>query len=143
MKLSIRSTECRPSQSDRGVFGDGPNRKTLNPDGDPTKETGAFDCEVVLQNTGVIHVPVDVEFRFADGSAQTGSWPDRGGETWKRFMLKTSSKLTEVKLDPENKIGLDSPVEHHRRLDGDGAASLRTAAWFSSLAQTLMEVVGP
>jgi len=143
LKLSIRSTECRPSQPDRGVFGDGSNRKTISPDGDASKETGAFDCEVIVQSTGTIHIPVDIEFRFADGSAQTGSWPDRGGETWKRFMLKTSSRLTEVKLDPENKIGLDSPVRHHERLEGDGAASLRTAAWFSSLAQTLMEVVGP
>ena len=142
LKLSIRSTECRPSQPDRGVFGDGSNRKSIGADADPSKESGAFDCEVVLQNTGTIHVPVDVEFRFADGSAQTGSWPDRG-ETWKRFILKTSSRLTEVKLDPDNKIGLDSPMRHHERLEGDGAASLRTAAWFSSLAQTLMEVVGP
>jgi len=144
LKLAIRSTSCRPGHPDRGVYGDGSNRKFVS-DGeskDKEKEAGSYDCEVVVQSTGVVHVPVDVEFRFADGSAQTGTWVDHG-DSWKRFSLQASSRLVEVRLDPENKIGIDSPVTHHERLDGDGAASMRAAAWLASVTQTLMGVVGP
>ena len=34
-------------------------------------------CEVVVQNTGVVHVPVDVELRFADDSTQRLHWDDK------------------------------------------------------------------
>ena len=106
-------------------------------------ETGSYLCEVVITNTGTIHVPVDIELKFADGSLLEQTWDDRGGASWKSFVFERSSPLTEVWLDPTNKIMLDSPVTHHYRLEGDGSASLRGAAWISSVTQTLMQLVGP
>jgi hypothetical protein len=58
-------------------------------------------------------------------------------------LIERSSKLVEVWIDPENKLALASPVTHHYRIVGDGAAALRAAAWIGSLTQTLMQIVGP
>jgi hypothetical protein len=88
-------------------------------------------------------VPIEIDLRFADGSSQRLEWDDRGTASWERFIVERSSKLTEVWIDPDNKVLLDSPINHHQRLEGDGAASLRAAAWFASSTQTLMQIVGP
>jgi hypothetical protein len=142
LDVQIRTASCRPYHPPRGIFDDGSGgHKTKSEVESP--ETGSFKCDVVLQNTGTFHVPVDLELRFADGSVQTRTWDDKGGESWKAFELDSASRLTEVWLDPKNKLALDSPVLHHQRLEGDGAASLRAAAWVSSAAQTLMQLVGP
>ncbi len=96
-----------------------------------------------MQNTGVVHIPITVELKFADGSTERRTWDDRGAGTWERFTVERSSKLVEVRLDPDRKILLESPINHDIRLDGDGSASLRAAARISSWAQTLMQLVGP
>ena len=90
------------------MVGDGPARKTKTETEAPN--TGTFVCEVVVQNTGVIHVPVDVELKFADGSSKREHWDDRGNGNWKSWTVERSSKLVEVRLDPDNKIALDSPI---------------------------------
>ena len=90
-----------------------------------------------------IHVPVDIELRFADATTKRVKWDDRGGKHWERFLVQRSSPLAAVWIDPDNKLALDSPVTHRYRLDGDGAASLRAGAWVASVAQSLMQLVGP
>ena len=141
LALAIRSASCSPNHPPRGIFGETTVKKTVSSTDAP--ETGGFRCDVVVTNTGTIHVPVDIELRFADGSAQRVHWDDRGHGAWQRFSVERSSQLTEVWIDPDGKVQLDSPVMHHIRLEDDGAASLRAAAWFGSIAQTLMQVVGP
>ncbi|HEY1550351.1 MAG TPA: M1 family aminopeptidase, partial [Kofleriaceae bacterium] len=141
LRLKVRSAHCTPAHGARGVTGDGSTRKTLTDVDEP--DTGAWACEVIVQNTGVIHVPIEVELDFADGSAQRVVWDDHGGAAWKRFDVEHSAKLTVVKLDPDNKIALDVPIQHQYRLDGDGGASLRAGARIASWAQTLMQLVGP
>jgi hypothetical protein len=140
-ELSLRSAECRQAHPPRGVFGDGSAKKTVGEIEAPA--TGNWRCEVVVQNTGTIHVPVDIELKFADGSLKQLQWDDRGATNWERFVVERSSRLVEVWLDPEGKIALGDPTARHYRLDGDGSASLRAAAWVGSLAQTLMQIVGP
>jgi peptidase M1-like protein len=141
LELSLRHAGCRPKHLSRGVFGDGSARKTVTELEAPDSVT--WTCEVIVQNTGPLHVPVDLELRFADGSSQHLRWDDRGLGHWERFTLERSSRLVEVWLDPENKIALDNPTTHHHRLEGDGAAALRAGAWFGSFAQTFMQIVGP
>jgi len=141
LALKLRHADCKPAHAPRGVFGDGSARKTVTELEAP--DSGTWACEVVVQNTGPIHVPVDLELKFADGSSQRLRWDDRGTSTWERFAIERSSRIVEVWLDPENKIALDNPILHHYRLDGEGAAALRTGAWFGSFAQTLMQIVGP
>jgi hypothetical protein len=141
LQLKLRRAECRPAHLARGVFGEGSARKTVTEHEAP--DTGTWICEVVVQNTGAIHVPLDIELKFADGSTQRVRWDDRGNGNWERFTIERSSRLVEVWLDPEGKIALDNPTTRHYRLDGDGAAALRAGAWFGSFAQTLMQIVGP
>ncbi|MBA3453611.1 MAG: M1 family metallopeptidase [Deltaproteobacteria bacterium] len=139
--LAIRTAACRLSHAARGVFGEGSARKTVTDNDAP--ETGSYVCEIVVSNTGTVHVPVDIELQFSDGSTQRLHWDDRGRGTWERFVIERSSPLVEVWLDPENKLALAQPTTHRYRLEGDGSASLRAAAWVGSLAQTLMQIVGP
>lgn len=141
IELGIRTATCRPAHPPRGVFGEGSGRKTVTENDAP--DTGTFVCEVVVTNTGTVHVPVDVELRFEDGSTQRLHWDDRGTGHWERFVIERSSRLAEVTLDPDRKIALGSPMTSHYRLEGDGSASLRAAAWISNAAHTLMQIVGP
>jgi len=140
-ELTLRHAGCKPAHPPRGVFGEGGARKTVTEVEAPS--AGTWSCEVVVQNTGRIHIPVDIELRFADGSSKLVRWDDRGTGTWERFTVDRSSRLAEVWIDPESKLALDNPTSHHFRIDGDGAASLRAGAWYGSLAQTLMQIVGP
>ena len=141
LDLAIRSASCRPIHQPRGITGETTVKKTVSATDAP--ETGGFRCDVIVTNTGTMHVPVDIELRFADGSSQRVHWDDRGHGASQVFSVERSSQLTEVWIDPDNKIALDSPVTHHLRLEDDGAAALRAAAWVSATAQTLMQVVGP
>jgi hypothetical protein len=141
MKLGIRTAACRLSHPARGVFGDGATRKLVGVD--DAKETGSYLCEIVITNTGTMHAPVDLELKFTDDSTQRLRWDDKGHGAWERFVVERSTPLTEVWIDPDNKLALDAPLEHHYRVDGAGAASLRASAWIASFAQTLMQVVGP
>jgi hypothetical protein len=141
LALQIRRAECRPAHAARGVFGEGSARRTVTEAEAP--ETGTWICELVVQNTGAVHVPLEIELKFADGSTQRLRWDDRGNGTWERFTIERSSRLVEVWLDPEGKVALDNPTTHHIRLDHDRAAALRAGAWVGSFAQTLMQIVGP
>ncbi len=141
LKLGLRTASCRLAHPARGVFGAGSARKLVTDTEAP--ETGSYVCEVVITSTGTIHVPVDLELKFGDGSTQRVHWDDKGNGAWQRFEVERSTPLVEVWIDPEGNIALDSPVSHHYRIEGDGSASLRAAAWVASLAQTLMQIVGP
>jgi hypothetical protein len=138
--FAIRTATCRNAHPPRGIFGDGTGKKTVTDTEAP--ETGGFVCEVVITNTGVMHVPVDIDLKFADGTARREHWDDRGNGNWVRYLFERSSRLVEVWIDPDGKLALDSPIGHHLRIDGDGAASMRAAAWVASTAQTFMQIVG-
>jgi len=141
LELELRDVTCRPAHDPRGMFGTGSAMKTTTEREAPT--TGSWTCEIVVQNTGTVHVPVDIELRFADGSSKQLRWDDRGTGNWERFVVERSSRLVEVWLDPEGKIALDNPTSHHYRIASDPAASLRAGAWFGSFTQTLLQIVGP
>jgi hypothetical protein len=140
-RFAIRSSGCRQAHDIRGVVADGTGRKTRTETEAP--DTGTWVCEVVVENTGVVHVPVDVELRFTDDSTQRLHWDDKGAGTWQRFTVEHSTKLASVRIDPDNKTMLDSPLGHAYRIQGEGAASLRAGARIGSWAQTLMQLVGP
>jgi hypothetical protein len=141
IKLAVRRASCEPAHPPRGVFGTGPTHEVVTEAEAP--DAGTFVCTVIVQNTGVVHVPVDIELVFADGATQRVHWDARGGQHWQRFDIERSSALAEVRIDPDRKIVLDVPTAHHVRVSGDGSASLRAAARVASWAQTLMQVVGP
>ncbi len=141
VELALRTATCRSAHPPRGVFGDSAAKKTVTANDAPA--TGSYVCEVVVTNTGRIHVPVDIELLFADGSRQRLRWDDRGQDSWERLVVERSTPLVEVWLDPDRKIALASPVTNHYRLEPDGSAALRAGAWVASITQTLMQIVGP
>lgn len=136
----LREAECRKFHPPRGVFEANGVRKMLTEAEAPS--TGSYTCEIVVTNTGLIHVPVEIELRFEDGSSQRVKWDDRGNGAWERFTIQRSSKLTEVWIDPDNKVVLANPTRHHYRLEADGAASMRAAARVAGITQMLMQLVG-
>ncbi|HEY5922218.1 MAG TPA: M1 family metallopeptidase [Kofleriaceae bacterium] len=140
-QLKVRTAECSAKTPPRGVMGDGPGRKVVGETEAPA--TGTFLCEVVVQNTGPVHIPVDIELKFADGSTQREHWDDRGSGTWQRWTIERSSKLVEVRVDPDRKVLLGNPIEYHRRLESDSSASRRASARIATWAQTFMQLVGP
>lgn len=141
MNLAIRTAGCWPAHLPRGVTGFGATRKLVTEIEAPN--TGSFECEVVITNTGTIHVPIEIELRFEDNSTLRVLWDDKGGDHWERFVVQRSSRLAAVWIDPDDKVWLDAPTTHHYRLDGNGDASFRAAAWFAAVSQTLMQVIGP
>jgi hypothetical protein len=143
INLKVRSAKCTETHKQRGVVGEGSARKTVTETEAPDR--GTYECDVVIQNTGVIHVPVDIEMRFADGSTLRKNWDDRGNGNWQRFEFERSSKLVEVRIDPDRKIALANPTQHAVRLapDGSGDPSLRAAARIGTWAQLIMQIVGP
>jgi hypothetical protein len=141
LQLQLRSADCTPYHDPRGIFDEKGTHVLKSELQSP--DTGGWTCEVVVTNTGDVHIPVDIDLKFADGSTQRVRWEDKGHGAWERFVVKRSSKLAEVWLDPDAKLALDNPIQHHVRLEGDGAASLRAGAWFGSVALTIMQVLGP
>jgi hypothetical protein len=141
IKLSVRDAECRRSHPPRGLFGDAQTRKTVTETEAP--ESGTYTCTVVIQNTGVVHVPVEIELAFVDGSTQRLQWDDRGSGSWKKFVVERSTPLAQVTIDPDDKIALADPTTHQIRIDPNENASLRAAARMSFWAQSLMQLVGP
>jgi hypothetical protein len=141
VKLAIRTAACQTKHEPRGIFADQGGLKTITETEAPW--TGTYVCEVVVTNTGTVHVPVDIALTFRDGTTQRVRWDDRGHGNWERFVVERSSQLASVWIDPDGKLALASPMEHHYRVAGDGAASMRAAAWFGWATQTLMQVVGP
>lgn len=141
IQLKLRSASCSAAHPRRGVIGEGVQKKVRAEAEAP--ETGSWICEVVVQNTGPVHVPVDIDLRFSDGTTQRLYWNDRNGEGWQRFTVERSSQLVALRLDPDGKLALASPIAKQFRLVGDSSASLRAAARASSWAQTVMQWVGP
>ncbi len=140
-EIALRTAGCRVAHPPRGTFGTGPERKVVGEREAPDR--GTFVCEVVVSNTGAVHTPVEIDLVFADHSTERVQWSDPGKATWERFVIERSSRLIEVHIDPDRKLALTSPVEHHYRLQPDASAAIRAGAWTGSLAQTLMQVVGP
>jgi hypothetical protein len=137
---AVRTATCEPRhEPPRGVFGSGDDRTTV----DDARQTGAYRCEVVIVNGGSIAVPVDVELRFADGSAVRETWDHRGGARWKRFELDRSSPLTEVVIDPDRRVVIaDDPLDDHLRMSPDTSASWRAGARVGFWTQTIMQGLG-
>jgi hypothetical protein len=141
-ELALRSATCLPTHPTRGVIGDGEARKVVTEVEAPN--TGAYTCEVVIENTGTVPVPVDVDVVFADGTRQRLHWDGRSGEHWHRFPpIERSSTIVEVEIDPEHLLLLgDDPIGLETRMQPDSRASWRAAARVGFWTQTMMSVVG-
>lgn len=138
--LAIRSMSCRPYHAPRGVFGDGAERKVVSENAAP--KTGAHRCSVIVQNTGTIRVPVNIDVIFEDGTRERLRWEDTGQTAWKEFTIERSSPIAEVQIDPDGDVLTSDPLPLYRRVIGDPRASYRAAARLGFWTQMLMQAVG-
>jgi Peptidase family M1 domain len=136
---AVRSMECRPAHPPRGIFGEGAERKLIGEATAPS--SGAQTCEVIVQNTGAIHVPVDIDVMFEDGTHERSHWDDTGNGAWTSFLIQRSSPIAEVSIDPDDTVFTSDRLPMRRRVTGDPRASYRAAARLGFWTQTLMQGV--
>ena len=78
---------------------------------EPEPKTGLIRSSIRLSRTGTVRMPVDVRFRFEDGRTVRKTWL---AETrWTVFRFEGKSPLTEVVVDPETRIALDSNLANN------------------------------
>ncbi len=140
-ELKVRSIDCRQTHEPRGVVGEGTERRVVTEASAPA--TGAHRCSVIVQNTGAVRVPVDVELVFQDGTRERMQWLDSGHGRWKELAVVRSSQISEVIIDPDDKVLLADPLPMAERVLGDPSASYRAAARMGFWAQQLMRLGGP
>jgi hypothetical protein len=139
--LRVRDISCRRKRASRGVFGRGGHRKVVDPEPAPD---APYRCDVVVANIGTVPIPVDVELTFADGRRVVKRWDDRGqGPRWHRFEIEDRQPVTEVVIDPKNRVDLDDGGIHRTlRVEPETEAVDRAAAHTQFWTQTAMQVLG-
>jgi Peptidase family M1 domain len=138
-QYAVRAMDCRPSHAPRGVFGERADRKVVTESAAPA--TGAYRCSVTVQNTGAIHVPINIDVTFEDGTQERLRWEDTGTGAWKQFEMERSSPIAEVAIDPDDDVMTGDPMLTRRRVIGDSRAAYRAGARLGFWAQTLMQLV--
>lgn len=71
-----------------------------------TKNKPDYVHRVTIENRGSGQYPVDIEFTFEDGHSERRSWD--GAYPWKRFQFRYPAELSEIVIDPDQKILIDS-----------------------------------
>ena len=133
--LRIRTIDCRREHPAAGVFGLGDARHTV------TLKEGDGDqiCDITIENVGQVLVPVDFDVVFGDGARLREHWDGKGD--WYRVRTQHATAVTEVVIDPERKILLDSTLLKDAERAGDergpgpAAAGARAQFWTQSLMQ--------
>jgi hypothetical protein len=64
-----------------------------------------FESEVVVERTGELRAPVEVEVRFAGGARVVERWD--GADEWRRFRYRRPERLDAVRVDPRGRLALD------------------------------------
>jgi hypothetical protein len=140
-ELGIRSVSCHPVHPPRGVTGEGDARKVITAAEAPN--TASNHCEVTIENTGTVTVPLLIWVWFADGTREELHWTEHDGRHWKTFKIERSSTIAEIEIDPKHEILLgDHPSRWKYRVQPDGRAAWRAAARVGFWAQTAMSVFG-
>jgi hypothetical protein len=96
--------------------------------------------EVRIAGPGWDHLPVEVQFLFADGVIYRERWDGRAPYRGYRFVRP--APLSEVRIDPEGKIVLDpDPANNGRLREPDTRLARDWAAWFAGVMQLMLEGV--
>ncbi len=114
--------------------------KEKNPDAD-SDAAGPYPYLTTVLLRRADTTPETVRLQFADDSQQDFEWND--DRLWKRIVLRTPARATEVRIDPDGKRHLDfNKLDDARTVESDSAASRRwgadiRAAWNGLLALLL------
>ncbi len=109
------------------------------PEADWQAEEGEFHVSTVrLEGSGWAHLPVEVRFLFADGATVEETWDGRARYRLYRFLRP--APLTEVRLDPEGKLALDTdPANNALAREADDELSNDWSRWLGGLFQLVLE----
>lgn len=133
---SVAQVSNLENYSPHGLFDDGKGGLVFKT-GQPT---GDFTASATLYRLGELVFPLEVVFRFEDGSVKTEQWD--GQARTKIFTFQTVSKLESVQLDPSQKIKLDLDLNNNSlTLKPDTAPlwkyTLKAVFWMQNVMQTV------
>ena len=91
-----------------GVFGDGPDKKTVGVD---TGRTGEHEGWALVVRRGTLVLPVEVELVAEDGTRTRATWDGHGDTA--RLPWKGSAPLAFAVVDPDHKVLLDQTFSNN------------------------------
>jgi len=79
------------------------------------------------------HLPVALEFRFADGAAVTDAWDGRS--PWRAYRFLRAAPLVSARVDPKGRIAIDpDELNDGRRVEPKPGLAADWGNWFGTLA---------
>lgn len=130
----FRSTRARPKA---GVFGEGSTRTEVP---EPAEEKDLWLGRVVVHRHGTLQLPVEVEFRFEDGSRVRKSWDGRAPHA--SIECEGKSKIVAAEVDPDLDVLLDDDLTNNTARAGSASAP-RLLERSLYAAELLLGGVGP
>jgi len=95
---------------------------------------GYFESTVNVTGPGWDTLPVDVEFRFADGAVLKDRWD--GKSAWRRYRFLRAAPIKDARLDPKGQLAVDvQPRNNALASEPAGAFEAGWTAWFGALSQ--------
>ncbi len=111
-----------------------PTRGEVAPGYENEEEAAVYESRVRVEGPGWQHLPVDVEFRFADGTVVEDAWDGRS--PWRRYRFLRPAPLVEARVDPAGRIAIDiDETNDARRIEPDRRFAADWGNWLGMVAQ--------
>ncbi|MCB1044677.1 MAG: M1 family metallopeptidase [Acidobacteria bacterium] len=138
---AVRSVSSRDLSKAIGYLETDQGREFVDTSGD---DTSLFLSTITIQNKGSGSYPVDIEIRFDDDHKETVSWD--GSYPWIKFKYTRPAKVTEVVIDPTEKLVIDvNTLNNSWRSKYDNTTSrawtIRSLITIQHILQTLSGVL--
>jgi hypothetical protein len=119
------------------AFKDGRAGEDITPE--PSEEK-RYRNEVVIERLGSVHMPVEVQIVFDDGSVTNERWDGR--DPWRRFEYTGTQRVEWAVVDPNRALPLDFNRLNNSRMRESGTRGLvrlagRWGFWFQNLLYAL------
>ena len=106
----------------------------------PPAEQKRYHNEVVVERLGSIHMPVDVQIVFDDGTVTNERWDGR--DRWRRFEYTGTQRVEWAVVDPNRTMPLDFNRLNNSRMRESGTRGIvriasRWGFWFQNLVYAL------
>jgi hypothetical protein len=133
---AVAYVENMENYSEHGLFDDGKGGLVFK----NGKPTGVFTATATLHRLGEIILPVEVLFRFEDGTERTEQWD--GTARTKAFSFQSKSKIESVHIDPAQKITLDIDLNNNSQTLKPHTTvlwkyTLKAVFWMQNVMQTV------
>ena len=104
------------------------------PEPDYEPEAGVLhESRVRVTGPAWQHLPVALEFRFADGAAVTDAWDGRS--PWRAYRFLRAAPLVSARVDPKGRIAIDpDELNDGRRVEPKPGLAADWGNWFGTLA---------